>query len=99
MIPSKNKWAFFSYGHNLGDFTRAVETAVEMQQTGASVQFYNHGSVHLQKIKNRGLNCVSLYPELSWEQHEIIMDIGIKLRLEPPFLFLKRMDSHGRSRP
>lgn len=73
---NSHKWAFFSYGHNLGDFTRAVETAVEMQNSGAQVKFYNHGSVHLDKIKNRGLDCVNLQPELSWEQHEIIMDIN-----------------------
>lgn len=76
MKISNRKWAFFSYGHNLGDFTRAVETAVEMQNTGADVVFYNHGSVHLNKIENRGLNCIPLYPELSWEQHEVIMDIN-----------------------
>lgn len=76
-MPLKvKKWAFFSYGHNLGDFTRAVETAVEMQNTGATVKFYNHGSVHLNKIANRGLDCVALYPELSWEQHQVIMDIN-----------------------
>ncbi len=76
MKNSNKKWAFFSYGHNLGDFTRAVETAVEMQHTGAKVTFYNHGSVHLDSIKNRGLHCVPLYPELSWEQHQVIMDIN-----------------------
>jgi len=76
-MSNKNQsWAFFSYGHNLGDFTRAVETAVGMQNTGAEVKFYNHGSVHLDMIKNRGLECVNLQPELSWEQHQVIMDIN-----------------------
>ena len=41
------RWAFFSYGHNLGDFTRAAETARAMMRTGSTVEFFNHGSVHL----------------------------------------------------
>ncbi|MCG8702177.1 MAG: hypothetical protein MI922_29255 [Bacteroidales bacterium] len=76
MNINNKKWAFFSYGHNLGDFTRAVETAVGMQDTGAEVKFFNHGSVHLDKITNRGLNCINLQPELTWEQHHVIMDIN-----------------------
>lgn len=76
MDSSGKRWAFFSYGHNLGDFTRAVEMAVGMQNTGAEVNFYNHGSVHLDMIQNRGLNCINLKPELSWEQHQVIMDIN-----------------------
>lgn len=76
MANNNQKWAFFSYGHNLGDFTRAVETAKGMQATGAQVKFYNHGSVHLDKIQNSGLECIELQPELTWEQHEVIMDIN-----------------------
>ena len=40
MTPSKLKWAFFSYGHNLGDFTRALETAKGMKQSGMDVKFF-----------------------------------------------------------
>lgn len=70
------RWAFFSYGHNLGDFTRAAETARAMMRTGSAVEFFNHGSVHLSKIADYGISCTPLQPELTWEQHETIMDIN-----------------------
>ena len=70
------KWAFFSYGHNLGDFTRALETAKGMAGTGATVKFFNHGGVHTHRISEAGIESVNLQPEMSWEQHEIIMDIN-----------------------
>ncbi len=70
------KWAFFSYGHNLGDFTRALETAIGMQNSGAQVKFFNHGGVHNHRIAEAGLGFEDLQPELTWEQHEIIMDIN-----------------------
>ncbi len=70
------KWAFFSYGHNLGDFTRALETAKGMKKTGAKVKFFNHGGVHNHLIGKAGIDAEDLEPELSWEQHEVIMDIN-----------------------
>lgn len=70
------KWAFFSYGHNLGDFTRALETAKGMQETGAQVKFFNHGGIHNYMITKAGIDSEDLLPELSWEQHQIIMDIN-----------------------
>jgi UDP:flavonoid glycosyltransferase YjiC (YdhE family) len=70
------RWAFFSYGHNLGDFTRALETAKGMKETGATVKFFNHGGVHNKRIIEAGIESEDLLPELSWEQHEIIMDIN-----------------------
>jgi len=70
------KWAFFSYGHNLGDFTRALETAKGMKDSGAQVKFFNHGGVHNKLIAEAGLDEENLQPELSWEQHQIIMDIN-----------------------
>ena len=50
MNISNLKWAFFSYGNNLGDFTRALETAKAMKLTGAGLKFFNHGGVHNDKI-------------------------------------------------
>jgi len=41
MKNKQPRWAFFSYGYNLEDFTRAVETAIGMKETGARVKFYN----------------------------------------------------------
>ena len=76
MTASDLKWAFFTYGHNLGDFTRALETAKGMKKTGATVKFFNHGGVHNYLIAEAGIDEVNLQPELSWEQHEIIMDIN-----------------------
>lgn len=76
MNISDLKWAFFSYGHNLGDFTRALETAKGMVKSGAQVKFFNHGGVHNHLIDQAGIESENLYPELSWEQHQVIMDIN-----------------------
>lgn len=76
MKISDLKWAFFSYGHNLGDFTRALETAKGMKLTGATVKFFNHGGVHNKMISEAGIVEENLYPELTWEQHQVIMDIN-----------------------
>ena len=76
MTASDLKWAFFSYGHNMGDFTRALETAKGMKKTGATVKFFNHGSIHNHLISKAEIEEQNLLPELSWEQHEIIMDIN-----------------------
>lgn len=76
MSSSKLKWAFFSYGHNLGDFTRALETAKGMKRSGMDVKFFNHGGIHNHLISKSGIDEINLYPELTWEQHQIIMDIN-----------------------
>lgn len=76
MNSSKLKWAFFSYGHNLGDFTRALETAKGMKRSGMDVKFFNHGGIHNHMIAKAGIEELDLYPELTWEQHQIIMDIN-----------------------
>ena len=76
MKISDLKWAFFSYGHNLGDFTRALETAKGMKKSGATIKFFNHGGVHNKMISEAGIEMKDLQPELSWEQHQVIMDIN-----------------------
>lgn len=76
MDVSDLKWAFFSYGHNLGDFTRALETAKGMKASGAQLKFFNHGGVHNHLIEKAGIQAQNLEPELTWEQHELIMDIN-----------------------
>lgn len=76
MTVQTPRWAFFSYGHNLGDFTRALETAKAMKATGAELRFFNHGSVYEHFMAQSGIDCRNLKPELSWEQHKIIMDIN-----------------------
>ena len=85
MQASDLKWAFFSYGHNLGDFTRALETAKGMRQSGAKVKFFNHGGIHNHMISEAGFEEENLYPELSWEQHLKIMDINrYKVKIGTP---------------
>ena len=66
-MPSRNKkvtdlkWAFFSYGHNLGDFSRALETAIGMKKSGAQVKFFNHGGVHNHYISLAGIDfCIKV---------------------------------------
>ena len=70
------KWAFFSYGNNLGDFTRALEIAKGIKASGAGLKFFNHGGIHNHLIEEAGIAMENLQPELSWEQHEKIMDIN-----------------------
>lgn len=76
MDISDLKWAFFSYGNNLGDFTRALETAKGMKESGAQLKFFNHGGIYNHLISAAGIDSENLYPELTWEQHEKIMDIN-----------------------
>ena len=76
MKISDLRWAFFSYGHNLGDFTRALETAKGVIKSGANVKFFNHGGVHNTMISEAGIEEENLQPELTWEQHQTIMDIN-----------------------
>ncbi len=76
MNISDMKWAFFSYGNNLGDFTRALETAKEMRDSGVQIKFFNHGGIHNKWITDAGIDSEDLVPELTWQQHEIIMDIN-----------------------
>lgn len=85
MAASKLKWAFFSYGHNLGDFTRALETAIGMKKSGMEVKFFNHGGIHNHMISKAGIEEENLYPELTWEQHRIVMDINrYKVKIGTP---------------
>jgi len=56
MQLSNLKWAFFSYGHNLGDFTRALETAKGMRESGAKVKFFNHGGLTPYEIFRAKMN-------------------------------------------
>ena len=70
------RWAFFSYGNNLGDFTRALEIARGIKISGAQLKFFNHGGIHNHLIEKAGIEMENLQPELSWEQHEKIMDIN-----------------------
>lgn len=70
------RWAFLSYGNNLGDFTRAFEIAKGIKASGAGLKFFNHGGIHNHHIEAAGIEMKNLQPELSWEQHEKIMDIN-----------------------
>lgn len=70
------RWAFFTYGNNLGDFSRAIELAKGMMQSGAQLHFFNHGGIHNSLLKTYKIPYTNLQPELSWEQHEKIMDIN-----------------------
>jgi len=76
MKTNQARWAFFSYAHNLGDFTRALETAKGLKEQDAEVNFFNHGGFHLDMIKDAGIDAVNLQPEISIEQNELIMAIN-----------------------
>ncbi len=73
---NKQRWAFFSYAHNLGDFTRAVETAKGMREAGHAVKFFNHGGTHLPMLEEEGFESEILYPKISDEQDKVVMAIN-----------------------
>ena len=76
MNVSDLRWAFFSYGNNMGDFTRAIEIAKGMKASGAQLKFFNHGGIYNDRITEAGIDSEDLKPELTWEQHQVIMDIN-----------------------
>jgi UDP:flavonoid glycosyltransferase YjiC (YdhE family) len=84
------KWAFFSYAHNMGDFTRAFEVAKAMKNSGEQVSFFNHGGFHLDWLAKQNIPFYNLLPEISSEQNDIVMAIN-QFRLPPgtplPFSF------------
>ena len=47
-----------------------------MIDSGASVKFFNHGGIHNPLITEAGIDSEDLFPKLSWEQHQVIMDIN-----------------------
>jgi UDP:flavonoid glycosyltransferase YjiC (YdhE family) len=72
---SKFKWAFFSHAYNLGDFSRAIETAKGMCAEGAHVKFFNHGGIYLDLLEKNGIASIDLLPEITKEQDETLMAI------------------------
>jgi len=69
------KWAFFSYAHNYGDCSRAIEVARAMKQTGADVAFFERGGNYVDKIKEAGLDPIHLEPTISDRQNRILLAI------------------------
>ena len=70
------RWAFFSYAHNLGDISRAIEIAKGMIASGNEVKFFNHGGRYVHLIKVAGIEYENLLPEISEEQDDIVMAIN-----------------------
>lgn len=84
----KLKWAFFSYGHNYGETSRAIEIAKEMKKQGHDVRFFCHGGKYFHKIEEAGLNPTLLYPLITDEQDQQVMDIDQhRAPLGTPFPF------------
>lgn len=73
--PKKFRWAFFTYAHNYGECSRAIEIGKAMKNRGHHVKFFIHGGRHVDKIKEAGLDLEYLTPEYTDEQDKIIMDI------------------------
>ena len=69
------RWAFFSYAHNYGDCSRAIEVAKAMRESGATVRFFDHGGFFVDKIREAGLDAVTLQPLITDRQHEVLLAI------------------------
>lgn len=76
MKTRPRRWAFFPYAHNLGDLTRALETAKGMRGSGADVRFFTHGGTHTDLVRQAGLECIDLQPAITDAQDEVIMAIN-----------------------
>ena len=69
------RWAFFSYVYNYGDCSRAIEVAKAMKKSGAVVKFFHHGGSFEDKIREAGLDSITLEPGMTEKQHEVLMAI------------------------
>ncbi|MGD2089821.1 MAG: glycosyltransferase [Candidatus Aminicenantes bacterium] len=69
------RWAFFSYVYNYGDCSRAIEVAKAMKKSGAVVKFFHHGGSFEDKIREAGLDSITLEPRMTEQQHEVLMAI------------------------
>lgn len=67
------RWAFFAHAYNLGDLSRAIEVALAMQATGATVGFFHRGGTYVEQIAAAGLKAIGLLPMVSEEQNAILM--------------------------
>ena len=85
MIKKPLRWAFFSYVQNLGDFTRALETAKGMKLSGGIVKFFNHGKEYKDLIEETGIEAEVLMPTISKEQDKII---GILDGIDISYIFI-----------
>lgn len=74
-LEKKFRWAFFTYAHNYGECSRAVEIGKAMKDAGHSVKFFIHGGRHVDKIREANLPMEILKPEYTDEQDRILMDI------------------------
>jgi UDP:flavonoid glycosyltransferase YjiC (YdhE family) len=69
------RWAFFTYAHNYGDCSRAVEVAKAMRAAGHTVAFFHRGGHFASAIADAGFEPIALHPQISLEQHERLMAI------------------------
>jgi len=70
---NKKRWAFFTYAHNYGDCSRAIEIGKAMQAEGHEVKFFIHGGMFVKDIQIAKLDVEILQPEISLSQHEMLM--------------------------
>lgn len=69
------KLAFFFYGHNLAETTRAIEVAIALRKKEIEIEFFSHGGPHSHRPEEVGFANTLLLPEHTPKHHERFLDL------------------------
>ena len=67
--------AFFFYGYNLAETTRAIEVASALRKKGVETEFFSHGGPHSRRPDEAGFKNTLMLPEVTEKQHKRFMDL------------------------
>jgi len=67
--------AFFAYGYNLAEVTRAIEVARALRERGVEIRFYTHGGTHESCIPEAGFPLTTLQPLITPGKNAYLMDL------------------------
>ncbi len=67
--------AFFFYGYNLAETTRAIEVASALRKKGIEIEFFSHGGPHSRRPDEAGFKNTLMLPQVTEKQHERFLDL------------------------
>lgn len=74
-MEKKYKLAFFFYGYNLAETTRAIEVAIALRKRGVQIEFFSHGGPHSIRPAEVGFTHTLLLPEHTPKHHDRFLDL------------------------
>lgn len=74
-MEKKYRIAFFFYGHNLAETTRAIEVAIALRKRGVEIEFFSHGGPHSNRPTEVGFVNTLILPEHTPKHHERFLDL------------------------